>query len=189
MTPSPADVIVLLAVRLAGRATADRVDAVARHLGGPGDVGARLDAAVEEGRVRVRGQERRHSLTPAGEAELSGLLAAQTDAVGRADVMVAYKAFLPLNRRVLALLGSEADAPRLAALAALVDELRPVLASLEDQLSRFGRYGARFELALQRAGDDDAWIESPAVDSVHTVWFELHEHLLATLGRDRTSER
>ena len=27
------------------------------------------------------------------------------------------------------------------------------------------------------------------VDSVHTIWFEFHEHLLATLGRDRTSER
>jgi pyruvate,orthophosphate dikinase len=33
------------------------------------------------------------------------------------------------------------------------------------------------------------WIARPTIDSYHTVWFELHEHLLATLGRTRTDER
>ena len=32
-----------------------------------------------------------------------------------------------------------------------------------------------------RAGDPD-WFTRPTVDSYHTVWFELHENLLATLG-------
>jgi hypothetical protein len=27
------------------------------------------------------------------------------------------------------------------------------------------------------------------IDSYHTVWFELHEDLLATLGRQRSQER
>jgi hypothetical protein len=28
-------------------------------------------------------------------------------------------------------------------------------------------------------------VDSPLIDSFHTVWFELHEHLLATLGIER----
>lgn len=195
MTPSPADVAVLLATRLAGRGSADRIEAVARHLcdpgdlGDPGDIAARLVSAVEEGHVRVRGQERRHSLTPAGDAELSRLLADQADAAGLSDLRAAYEEFLPLNQRFLALLSSAPAMEKPAALAGLVEELAPVLATLEELLPRFGGYRGRFESALRNARQDPAWIESPRVDSIHTVWFELHEHLLATLGRDRTDER
>ena len=32
------------------------------------------------------------------------------------------------------------------------------------------------------------WIAKPTVDSYHGVWFELHEHLLVTLDRDRATE-
>jgi hypothetical protein len=38
------------------------------------------------------------------------------------------------------------------------------------------------------SGDRD-WFTKPTIDSYHTVWFELHEDLLATLGIDRISER
>jgi hypothetical protein len=38
-----------------------------------------------------------------------------------------------------------------------------------------------------RAGEGD-WFTSPLVDSYHTVWFELHEDLLATLGLERAEE-
>ena len=37
-------------------------------------------------------------------------------------------------------------------------------------------------------GDRD-WFTKPTIDSYHTVWFELHEDLLATLGLERSSER
>jgi hypothetical protein len=36
-------------------------------------------------------------------------------------------------------------------------------------------------------GDHD-WFTKPILASYHTVWFELHEDLLATLGLDRASE-
>ena len=39
-----------------------------------------------------------------------------------------------------------------------------------------------------RRGDTD-WFTKPTIDSYHTVWFELHENLLATLGIERGQER
>lgn len=71
----------------------------------------------------------------------------------------------------------------------LVAALRPVLDALAGRLARFSRYAKRLDRAVDRSVGDPAWLESPALDSIHTVWFELHEHLLATLGRDRTQER
>ena len=35
---------------------------------------------------------------------------------------------------------------------------------------------------------EPAWVTRPRVDSCHTVWMELHEDLLATLGIDRGDE-
>jgi hypothetical protein len=42
-------------------------------------------------------------------------------------------------------------------------------------------------LERTRAGDAD-WFTKPTIDSYHTVWFELHENLLATLGIERGTE-
>jgi hypothetical protein len=38
-----------------------------------------------------------------------------------------------------------------------------------------------------RAGDTD-WFTKPMIPSYHTVWFEMHEDLLSTLGIERGSE-
>jgi pyruvate,orthophosphate dikinase len=35
---------------------------------------------------------------------------------------------------------------------------------------------------------EHAWILSPRVDSYHSVWFELHEHLIRLSGRTRAEE-
>ncbi len=49
--------------------------------------------------------------------------------------------------------------------------------------------GRRLDNALARvqAGDFD-WFTTPVIDSFHTVWFELHEDLLSTLGIERSKE-
>ena len=36
-------------------------------------------------------------------------------------------------------------------------------------------------------GEPD-WFTSPRIDSYHTVWMELHEHLLVALGLERGPE-
>jgi hypothetical protein len=57
-------------------------------------------------------------------------------------------------------------------------------------LARFDGYGDRFAEALARvrAGEVE-WFTRPLIDSYHTVWFELHENLLATLGIERVREQ
>ena len=55
---------------------------------------------------------------------------------------------------------------------------------------RLGGYGPRLSSALAKVqGGDGEWFTKPTIDSYHTVWFELHENLLATLGIERGAER
>ncbi|MDQ3108180.1 MAG: MarR family transcriptional regulator, partial [Actinomycetota bacterium] len=68
-------------------------------------------------------------------------------------------------------------------------KVQPVCADLASALERFCDYGSRFANALERvrAGERD-WFAKPMIDSYHTIWFELHEDLLATLGIERSKE-
>ncbi len=63
------------------------------------------------------------------------------------------------------------------------------LGDIEQQLSvlpRFTGYAERFAAALRKVDQGNRrWVDEPGVDSCHTVWFELHEDLLATLGLPR----
>jgi hypothetical protein len=77
----------------------------------------------------------------------------------------------------------------LTELARLADELRTLSAQLGGQLVRFQGYDTRFATALGRAqAGDHSWVTQPKVDSCHTVWMELHEDFLATLGIERGGE-
>lgn len=68
----------------------------------------------------------------------------------------------------------------------LVGRLTPLLNALADHDGRFARYPRRFETALDGidAGRHEL-VSSPTQDSVHNIWFEFHEDLLRTLGRER----
>jgi hypothetical protein len=64
-----------------------------------------------------------------------------------------------------------------------------VCGTLGSQLARFSGYGPRLATAVDKVekGDTD-WFTKPLIDSYHTVWFELHEDLLATLAIERARE-
>jgi hypothetical protein len=81
------------------------------------------------------------------------------------------------------------DAAVIARLGATDDAIQPICAELAAALDRFDGYGRRLGAARQKveSGDLD-WFTKPMIDSYHTVWFELHENLLATLGIDRATE-
>jgi hypothetical protein len=81
------------------------------------------------------------------------------------------------------------DAEVIGRLADLDAKVQPICADLGVALERFASYGARLGAALEKvqAGDHD-WFTKPMIASYHTVWFELHEDLLATLGIERASE-
>jgi hypothetical protein len=199
--------LVLLGVRL--RSFAPAV-AVAEVVGlDPDDVHDRLRTLEQAGMVSHR--ERPTAgwlLTAGGRAEGERRLAAELDGTGtQAAVAGAYARFLAVNQPLLdactgwqlrAVDGSLVvndhtdpahDATVLAHLVTLDDAVQPVVADLAEALGRFGSYGPRLSGALAKVqGGDVDWFTKPTIDSYHSVWFELHENLLATLGIDRATE-
>jgi hypothetical protein len=138
------------------------------------------------------------TLTAAGkqrnERQLADELAATGSATAVADI---HREFLPLNDTVLR--------------ASTDWQLRPTAADpltanahddpdwdgrVLDDLTRVGHqlglmiglagYDDRFSGALARVrAGDPSWVTRVREDSCHTVWMQLHEDLLATLGLER----
>jgi hypothetical protein len=198
---------VLHALRLKGFAD---LDVVAAHAGLlEDDVAARLAAFAEEGlAVRREGRITGWSLTPAGRQHHGELAAAEVANAGcRPVVHDAYRAFLAINGDMLTVctewqmrtvegeptVNDHADAVYdkgvIGRLRDVHDRAEPVCAQLAEALDRYATYAPRLRAAVERveAGDTD-WFTKPVVDSYHTVWFELHEDLLCTLGIERSKE-
>lgn len=169
---------------------------------------ARLDGWVNRREGRLTGW----SLTSVGRAEGQRLLAEELDAAGfRGTFELQYEAFLGLNGSFLSLCTDwqlrpvadgggdpvlndhsdpDYDSEVVDRLAVIHRSVLPILDELCTRLGRFGGYGHRFRHALSRVEANDVdWFTKPMIDSYHTVWFELHEDLLATLGVDRSGER
>lgn len=197
---------VLHALRVKGLAEADDV-ATATGLS-VDDVTAALEAARADGLAQHReGRISGWGLTSAGRAEEAELVATELAGVDRDCVEGCYRRFLPLNREVLAactdwqikevggahVLNDHADGAYDHAvrqrLFAAHETAEPLLADLSETLRRFAPYRPRLANAVARvrAGEHD-WLAQPRIDSFHTVWFELHEDLLSTLGLERSKE-
>ena len=169
-----------------------------------------LAAAAEVGQVRHRdGRLSGWSLTGDGRRYAERLLAEELEQAGAGPMIAAaYREFLGLNGQVLAVCTDwqvcttadgpvpnehtdpEHDAAVLSRLDDLHAQVLPITDRLAEALGRFGGYGERLSNAHGRVmADDTDWLTRPTIDSYHTVWFELHEDLLATLGRSRTDEQ
>ncbi len=173
------------------------------------DVDTQLDELSARGWVQLRtGLAAGWTLTAQGRRRGEDLLRAEVEAAGtRAAIDACYQAFLPLNVELLSVCtdwqtmpvdgelvpNDHADPARDAAVLARLADLHrssmPVLEALGDTSRRFAPYPERLTLAHDHvvAGRTE-WIAKPTVDSYHGIWFELHEQLLVTLGRDRVSE-
>ncbi|NMO90981.1 hypothetical protein [Actinomycetospora sp. TBRC 11914] len=78
------------------------------------------------------------------------------------------------------------DGKVISRLERLVGRLDGLIAALARHDARFATYATRFATALAGIDDGDHdLVSSPTRDSIHTVWFEFHEDLLRTLGRER----
>jgi hypothetical protein len=144
------------------------------------------------------------ALTAAGRAEQQRRAAADAEAAGATHaVRGAYERFLGLNRDLLSVCtdwqvrggqpndhaDAAYDAAVLTRLEGIDGAVRPVLADLAAELDRYRHYGPRFADALVRLGAGELeWFTKPLIDSYHTIWFELHEDLLTTLGIERSQE-
>ena len=172
-------------------------------------VTAELERAAESDHTMFReGRRTGWALKPPGRVENERLLAEELDAVGQRDlVRQCYEQFLALNGQMLAVCtrwqvkdqdtkelndhtDADYDAAVMAELAELDAGVQPICADLTSALPRFGVYRPRFDIALEklRAGELE-WFTKPIMESYHTVWFELHEDLLATLGINRADEK
>ncbi|QBR90976.1 transcriptional regulator [Nocardioides euryhalodurans] len=203
MTASDPGLLVLHAVRLLGFAPTERV--AARFGLDAHDTAEALEDARARGWVEWSsfGDAAGWSLTPRGKAEGERLLAAELDATGRRDLVHrTYLDFLELNGCLLRAVTDWQTRPAagdplaandhqdlrwdrrtLGSLDELGIRLRPLAAVLADTLDRLDGYGTRFAAALAEVERGDRrWVDALEVDSCHTVWFQLHEDLLATLG-------
>lgn len=205
--PSDPRLLVLHGLRLKGVAD---VAALAGATGLDGDrVAGELAALAEAGLAIERtGALAGWALTPAGRAEDQRAVRDEVDAAGaRATVTGAYERFRALNAGVLDAcsrwqvrnVGGRVvrndhrdkayDGAVVADLARLNEQAEAVVEQLAGALDRYATYGYQLRRAVEKveAGEGD-WFAKPTFPSFHSVWFELHEDLLTTLGIERSDE-
>ena len=197
----------LHALRLKGFAD---LEAIAGQTGMyPSEVRELLDhLRVAEHVIYREGRLSGWALTPTGRKRHAELIASESEATGQRDgIDRAYRTFLQVNKVLLGVctdwqmrdvegqhqLNDHSDPAYdkevVERLRRVDDGVQPVCAEVAVVLGRFSRYGTRLSTALERVeGGDTDWFTKPVIDSYHTVWFELHEDLLATLGIERSKE-
>ena len=179
-------------------------EAVASLVGLPAErVAALLETAVAGGRAALAGGK--YLLTPCGRMIVEGQYS-RYYAAARADagMQAAHARFEVVNNELKQVItdwqtmsvggrqvaNDHADAAYDEAvidrLGQVHEKVEPILDAFAAVVSRFARYKAALEAALERAEDGEhAWVSDATIDSYHTVWFELHEDILRVLGRAR----
>lgn len=167
---------------------------------------------------RRNGRRPGWALTPPGRSAHARLLSADVKASGcRRALEKCSSRFLSLNGELLSVCTDRQDvlaprrsgsAPRqgrgggdasgtgrrerqrlLSRHSSLHGEAVQMCGELASQMDLLGPYGPRLPRARRALESGDAdWMAAPWLDSYHTVWFELHEDLLLTLGRSRQHE-
>jgi hypothetical protein len=174
------------------------------------DVGGHLHELQAEGLAQYRdGRITGWSLTPTGRAVHADRCREEVSAAGCWEqVERAYRDFLQVNQPFLIVCtdwqlragpdGAQAindhtdpghDQAVVSRLREIHGSVAPICITLSELMVRFSPYGPRLEQALERVeSGENEWFTGALIESYHTVWFELHEDLLATLGIARDSE-
>jgi hypothetical protein len=197
------DLLALHALRCIGFAALGRV-AAATGLSEADAESELIDLAVAGLVTRMAGDFGGWGLTEAGRAADAERIADELETAGtRTVVAEAYDGFLVLNPELLDLCTAwqmrsvdgvptpnhhtdpAYDARVLDRLADLDQRAAVACADLSATMLRFRRYRVRLTDALGRARSGALDYVADNVESYHTVWFQLHEDLLATLGIPR----
>lgn len=149
------------------------------------------------------------SVTDAGRVENERRLADELDLAGARDALTAlHTEFVPLNRRFGKACTDWQIRPTridpmafndhkdwawdervLRTVTSLDQRFGQLCHRLAGRLQRFDGYAERFSSALAKVNAGQRrWVDAPDLDSCHTVWIQLHEDLLATLGIPRGSD-
>ena len=173
------------------------------------EVESHLDSFKENNLVNYReGRIEGWMLTQEGRGRSQQLVTSELESSGfREEINSNYQGFLSSNQRFLSLCtdwqlrtvngeqeindhsDTTYDEEVITRLVDINNEIQPVCKSLADSLNRFEGYSRRFSEALHKVQNNEPeWFTKPMIDSYHTIWFELHENLLVTLGIERTKE-
>ncbi|GAB3202133.1 hypothetical protein GCM10027261_38850 [Geodermatophilus arenarius] len=169
---------------------------------------AEVEAALERaaGEKTVMAARGNFMITPAGRALLDGVypeaFAEFRSSPAVSDAMDSFET--GVNKQVLTLttdwqtkeVGGDRvpndhgdpdyDAAIVDKLGRVVDRTAKVLRPVADLDPLVDRFLDRIGAALTRAeGGETDYVSGVRVDSVHTVWFQMHEHLLRLTGRER----
>jgi hypothetical protein len=192
------ELTVLRAIRLKGRT--GEADLVATLGEDPAEVAETLARLTAAGHL-VEGKMLR--ISPEGRERLNSLLAEERSTVDQNALAKAYGDFRVVNNDFKALVSdwqikdgqpnahddAEYDAAVLNRLDSVHTQVSPVVATVVALLPRLHAYGTKLEAALIKVkAGDTTWLARPIIDSYHTVWFELHEELIAASGLTREEE-
>ncbi|WP_406012003.1 transcriptional regulator [Streptomyces sp. NBC_00984] len=163
-----------------------------------------IDLAVDGLVTHAAGDFGGWGLTEEGRAADAGRIADELEEAGtRARLTAAFDRFLVLNPELLDICtawqtrtvdGSMTmndhsdpsyDAGVLDRFTEFHQRAEPLCTELSAALLRFQRYPVRLADALARARAGALEYVTDSTSSYHTVWFQLHEDLLATLGIPR----
>jgi hypothetical protein len=204
--PTDRDLRILHTTRCIGYSTSERV-AVAAGLTAEDTLDG-LRSLDRDGLVsHVDGVFGGWSITDSGRTHAARRVAEELDGSGsRSTVETAYAEFLALNPQLLNACGDwqirrvgatsipndhrdrDYDIAVIDRLARIDEEVQPVIAALAGVLPRFAPYRARLGRALGRVDAGEQRYFTDDMESYHTIWFQLHEDLLVTLGLERFPE-
>ncbi len=204
--PTSADLLVLHALRCIGSSGLARV-AEATGLTETDVQSELIDLAVDGLVMRMPGEFGGWGITDAGRAADAVRVSDDLDMAGvRQIVADAYDRFLVLNPKLLEVCSAWQmqsvggamtmndhtdpvyDARILDRLTDLHRRADRICADLSDAMVRFHRYRVRLADALARADAGELDYVADNMASYHSVWFQLHEDLLVTLGIPRVHE-
>lgn len=159
-----------------------------------GDVADVIEASDSDGRVHAIGSQ--YVLTTDGRAAVLEYYEEAYRSLREVPAVLEwYEKFEAANERFLQLVSAwqVEGAAEATGQSRAYDRLMRVVekhtASLDEAaewLPRYGYYADRFRRSLSQvdAGRME-YVTSPTVDSLHNIWFEFHEDILALLGRPR----
>jgi hypothetical protein len=101
-----------------------------------------------------------------------------------------YEKFELLNAQFIRLVSdwqtSDSDSRVLTQLLKVVERQIAALRKVQSEIPRYGVYADRFLSATERVDlGDNSFVTNPRADSIHNIWFEFHEDILAVVGRPR----
>jgi hypothetical protein len=188
-----------------GRASPERLAFALGCDGGAAVERVHVLAATGLASERTLGRVSGYSLTPEGSAALASELDAE-GLHGDPGLTELYDRFCLVNERFLKVASdwqvrkhgpieapndhadADYDQGVIDRLAEVHDRTRVLVGGMAQCSSRFAVYRARLDDCMRRvAGGDRTAFTAALSESYHTVWFELHQDLILTLGVERES--